>query len=85
METAREVSRAIRHKYTVRKGGAEKREIQRKWILTAASALWLATAPIWFHLADLERGYDATGGELLLMALPFIVYGFWAAHRDGLE
>lgn len=30
--------------------------------------------PYMFHLADLERGYDATGGELFTPMLPLLVW-----------
>lgn len=48
--------------------------VRRRITLTILNLMWMGTAPLWFHLADLERGYDATGGELLLMALPYLIW-----------
>lgn len=29
--------------------------------------------PLFFQVADLERGYNATGGEVFMIALPYLV------------
>lgn len=50
------------------------KKIRRAITLTILNLMWMGTAPLWFRLADLERGYDATGGELLLMALPYLIW-----------
>ena len=50
-----------------------------KTLLTKSSKKWVgftaicwALTPLAFRLADLERGYDATGGEALIPLLPII-------------
>lgn len=35
--------------------------------------LCFGITPYMFHFADLERGYDATGGEIFIPLLPFVV------------
>lgn len=57
-------------------------ETKQKIYNMALAAIWLSTAPFWFWLADLERGYDGTGGELLLMAIPFLARALWIGIRD---
>lgn len=41
--------------------------------------------PYMFHLADLERGYDATGGELFTPLFPLMVCLLISAVKDVKE
>lgn len=69
--------RVIQHKEEPMRPRAIKlpsKRIRRMITLTILNAMWLSTAPIWFHLAEMQRGYKAIGGELFLMALPYLVY-----------
>jgi hypothetical protein len=47
-------------------------KINRFWfaVFLTASIFIIAAA---FNLGDLERGYDALGGEVFTLALPFLV------------
>lgn len=47
------------------------REHARFWLMLFAIC-WGIT-PLMFYLGDLERGYDATGGEILIPIIPVIV------------
>ena len=38
-------------------------------------AVFLAFTPLVFYLADLERGFDATGGEIFFPLIPFVIWG----------
>lgn len=39
--------------------------------------MWALLIPIMFMLADLKRGYNGTGGELVWLLLPLIVWYIW--------
>ena len=42
------------------------------WLLL--TTLCIIVSPYIFYLADLERGYDATGGEVSIFLIPFLVW-----------
>lgn len=60
-----------------------------KWVLFS---IWLVLTPYIFVLADRQRGYEATGGEIVWFLVPLIVWivadtlrGFNQAIRDTLN
>lgn len=54
-----------------------------KWLAFAA-ACWALT-PLAFAAADLERGYDSTGGEAILPLLPVLIAVMVMAHRKTIN
>ena len=50
-------------------------------LVILASMCWTAT-PFMFYFADLERGYDALGGEAFVPVLPFFVWLIEKAIED---
>ena len=47
------------------------------WIFTG---FCLGITPYIFHLANLERGYNAIGGEMFIPLIPLLV---WLFHKTG--
>lgn len=41
----------------------------------------LGITPYMFYIADLERGYNATGGEIFIPLIPFLVW----AIKDSIK
>lgn len=63
-----------------------------KRLLSRRRLMWLALfvvcwalTPLAFAAADLERGYDSTGGELLLPILPVIILALVIAQRKTID
>lgn len=79
--TQQMIGRSLRRKYKVHKAD-ENRELKRGLLLAAGYAAYLCTMPLWFWLADMERGYDATGGEALLAALPLLIWWLRDTWRE---
>ena len=53
------------------------------WVLTA---ICIVLSPYIFYLADLERGYNATGGEAVIFFIPFLVWCIddtWRVSKKG--
>ena len=50
-------------------------------LLVFAAICWTAT-PFMFYFADLERGYDALGGEAFIPMLPFFAWLIEKAIED---
>lgn len=50
------------------------------WIIIFA--IFFAITPLMFHLADLERGYNATGGEMFVPMIPFLLYAVRSTVAD---
>lgn len=48
------------------------RTSRRFWRWAALFGICWGLTPILFRLADMERGYDATGGEALIPLIPII-------------
>lgn len=44
-----------------------------KWLLF--TAICFVITPYAFYWADLQRGYDATGSEIFIPLIPFLMYG----------
>lgn len=44
--------------------------------------IWLSLTPLVFLLADMERGYNATGGEIFFPLIPLLIYGFTKMKED---
>ena len=42
----------------------------------------LGFAPTLFRIADFERGYDATGGEMAIFILPILAWLFWGGEKE---
>jgi hypothetical protein len=51
----------------------KRKKISRNLILSFLIGLWLGFTPYVFYLADLERGYDGIGGEILFPFVPLLV------------
>ena len=47
--------------------------LKHKWLLIL-TGIFLILTPWVFKYADLERGYDATGGEILFPFIPLIIW-----------
>lgn len=45
----------------------------------------LGFAPTLFHIADLERGYSATGGEVFIFLIPVLAWLIWGGEKHGVE
>ena len=43
--------------------------------------LFLGITPYIFTIADMERGYNATGGEIFVLLIPFLVW----AIKDSIK
>jgi len=52
-----------------------------KWFLLTIACL--AMTPIAFISADAQRGYDGTGGEIIVPLLPAIIYLAVITFRDS--
>jgi len=44
--------------------------------------VFLALTPLVFYLADLERGFNATGGEIFFPLIPFVIWGIAKTIKD---
>ena len=51
-------------------------------LLTVFAAMCWSITPLAFILADIERGYDALGGEAFVPVLPFFVWLIEKAIED---
>lgn len=51
-------------------------------LLTVFAAICWTATPFMFYFADLERGYDALGGEAFIPMLPFFVWLIEKAIED---
>ena len=51
-----------------------------KWILL--TVIFLLLTPFVFRLADMERGFDATGGEIFFPLIPFLIYAISKTVKD---
>lgn len=56
--------------------------IRPKFFLLLFTVICWGLTPYIFCLADLERGYDATGGEIFIPLLPVIVWAFIKTMKD---
>jgi hypothetical protein len=48
--------------------------VKPRFFFFLASVAWWALTPLFFYLADMQRGFDATGGEAFIPLIPFIVW-----------
>ena len=53
-----------------------------KKLLLILTVLFLILTPYVFELADIERGYDSTGGEIVFPFLPLIIW-FWTRKEEN--
>lgn len=55
----------------------------KKYKLHILLLIWVALTPIIFSLADYLRGYDATGGELVWLFMPVLVWIIWEVVKES--
>jgi len=56
------------------------RFLKNRWV--QCTAVFILLTPIVFHLAYLERGYSAIGGEVVFPFIPLIVWMFAKTIKD---
>jgi hypothetical protein len=57
----------------------------RFWGWAALFGIGWGLAPLLFWLADMERGFDATGGEALIPLIPVIALTLTMARKNSTE
>lgn len=50
------------------------RKYIKKYITHILLAIWVILIPTMFAMADYERGYNATGGEIMWLILPILIF-----------
>ena len=55
----------------------------KRWL--ALIAVFLALTPLVFRLADLERGFQATGGEIFFPLIPLFLWAFVSTIKNSLR
>ena len=50
------------------------------WFLLTGFCIGIS--PTVFQLADLERGYDGTGGEIFIFLIPVLAWLIWGGEKE---
>jgi len=57
----------------------------RKWFWFIFTVFFILITPLMFNLADLERGYNAIGGELFVPFIPLMTLAVKESIKDMRE
>ena len=63
----------------------EKRDSMKRNLWFLLTGFCLGFAPKLFRMADLERGYNATGGEVFIFLIPVLAWLIWGGEKHGIK